>query len=78
MDVKKGRAMEPDAIFRMASSTKPVIGVAAMMMVDQGLISLSDPVSEYIPDFADMKVAVLEPAVNSLQGNSWKSQKQKR
>ena len=63
MDVKKGRAMEPDAIFYMASSTKPVIGVAAMMMIDEGLISPSDPVSKYIPEFADVKVAVLaEPA----------------
>jgi hypothetical protein len=63
MDIKKGRAMEPDAIFRMASSTKPVLGVAAMMMIEEGLISLSDPVSKYIPEFADLKVAVLaEPA----------------
>lgn len=63
MDVEKGRAMEPDAIFRMASSTKPVLGVAAMMMIEQGLMSPSDPVSKYIPDFADVKVAVLaEPA----------------
>ncbi len=63
MDVKKGRAMEPDAIFRMASSTKPVLGVAAMMMIEEGLIKPSDPVSKYIPEFADLKVAVLaEPA----------------
>ncbi len=63
MDVKKGRAMEPDAIFRMASSTKPVLGVAAMMMIEEGLISPNDPVSKYIPVFADVKVAVLaEPA----------------
>ncbi len=77
MDVKNSRAMEPDAIYRMASSTKPVIGVAAMMMVDEGLISLSDPVSKYIPEFAEMKVALLEPATNSSQGNFRKSLKQK-
>jgi CubicO group peptidase (beta-lactamase class C family) len=77
MDVKNSRAMEPDAIYRMASSTKPVIGVAAMMMVDEGLISPSDPVSKYIPEFAAMKVAVPEPAANSSQGNSRKSLKQK-
>ena len=58
MDASTGRAMEPDAIFRMASSTKAVTGVAAMMMVDEGLISPSDPVSKYIPEFADMKVAI--------------------
>ena len=58
MDADKGRAMETDAIFFMASSTKPVLGVAAMMMVEEGLISPSDPVSKYIPEFADVKVAV--------------------
>jgi CubicO group peptidase (beta-lactamase class C family) len=63
MDVEKGRAMEPDAIYIMASSAKPVIGVAALMLADEGLISLSDPVSKYIPEFADIHVAVpAEPA----------------
>ena len=60
MDEEKGRAMEPDAIFIMASSAKPVICVAALMLVEEGLISLSDPVSKYIPEFADAKVAVFE------------------
>ena len=77
MDVKKNRAMEPDAIFRMASSTKPVIGVAAMMMVDEGLISLRDPVSKYISEFAATKVAVLQPVPNSSEGRLRKSPKQK-
>ena len=58
MDAAKGRAMETDAIFIMASSTKPVLGVAAMMMIEEGLMSPSDPVSKYIPEFADMKVVV--------------------
>ena len=58
MNVGKGRAMESDAIFRMASSTKAVLGVAAMIAVEEGLMSPSDPVSKYIPEFADMKVAV--------------------
>ena len=63
MDVAKGRAMEPDAIYLMASSAKPVIAVATLMLVDEGLIALNDPVSKYIPEFADMKVAVpLQPA----------------
>ena len=42
----------------MASSTKPVLGVAAMMMIEEGLMSPNDPVSKYIPEFADMKVAI--------------------
>ncbi len=63
MDEEEGRAMEPDAIFYMASSTKPVIGAATMMMIDEGLINPSDPVSKFIPEFANLKVAVLaEPA----------------
>ena len=63
MDVEKGRAMETDAIYIMASSAKPVIAVATLMLVDEGLISLDDPISKYIPEFADLKVAVpIEPA----------------
>jgi CubicO group peptidase (beta-lactamase class C family) len=62
-ETETGRAMEHDALYIMASSTKPVIGVATLMLVDEGLISLSDPISKYIPEFADMKVAIqAEPA----------------
>jgi CubicO group peptidase (beta-lactamase class C family) len=76
MDVKKGRVMEPDAIFRMASSSKPVLGVAAMMMIEEGLIKPSDPVSKYIPEFANQKVAVLaEPADQDVSPTSIKSKK---
>ena len=38
--------------------TKPVTSVAAMMLVDDGKLALDDPVSKYIPAFADMKVGV--------------------
>ncbi|MYA17000.1 MAG: beta-lactamase family protein [Gammaproteobacteria bacterium] len=60
MDVEAERPMSRDAIFIMMSSTKPVLGVAAMMMIEEGLIRPDDPVSKYIPEFADMKVAVLK------------------
>ena len=50
--------MPKDAIFRMASSSKPVTGVAVLMLVEEGRIRLSDPVSTYIPEFKNMKVAV--------------------
>jgi CubicO group peptidase (beta-lactamase class C family) len=59
MDVKANRAMEKDAIFRMASSSKPVLGVAAMIAIEQGLFDPSDEVAKYLPEFKDMKVAVL-------------------
>jgi len=67
MDVEKGRAMEPDAIYIMASSAKPVIAVATLMLVDEGLISLSDPISKYIPEFADLKVSI---PIETADGNA--------
>jgi CubicO group peptidase (beta-lactamase class C family) len=50
--------MTPDAIFRIASMTKPIVSVAAMILVEEGKLSLADKVSKYIPAFADTKVAV--------------------
>ena len=55
--------MKKDTIFHMASSTKPILGVAAMIASERGLFDIQDPVSKYIPEFERMKVAVLkEPA----------------
>ena len=63
MDVERGRAMQEDAIFRMASSSKPVLGVAAMMVIEKGLLHPTDEVATYLPRFKEMQVAVLkEPA----------------
>ena len=63
LDVERGLSMEKDAIFRMASSSKPVLGVAAMMMIEEGLFDPADEVAKYLPGFRDMRVAVLkEPA----------------
>jgi CubicO group peptidase (beta-lactamase class C family) len=53
-----GTLMPRDAIFRMASSTKPVTGVALLMMLEEGKVRLNDPVHRFIPEFADLKVAV--------------------
>ena len=65
MDVDNNRAMQEDSIFIMMSSTKPLLGVSAMMMIEEGLIRPEDPVSRYIPEFADMQVAVLaDPSDN--------------
>jgi len=78
MDAAKGRAMETDAIFIMASSTKPVLGVAAMMMIEEGLMSSSDPVSKYIPEFADMKVAIpIESAKKDVKAKDKGKSKEK-
>ncbi len=51
MDVGKQKKMTKDAIFRIASMTKPVTSVAVMMLVEQGKLSLDDPVSKYVPSF---------------------------
>ena len=64
MDVPNNRPMTKDNIFIMMSSTKPVLGVAAMMMIEEGLIRPTDPVSKWIPEFADMQVAVLRDVVD--------------
>ncbi len=56
-DIDSKKPMTRDAIFRMASSTKPVTGVAIMMLVEEGRIHLADPVSRFIPEFKNMKVA---------------------
>jgi len=57
-DPLKKLPMPKDALFRMASSSKPVTGVAVLMLVEEGRLRLNDPVSMYIPEFKNMKVAV--------------------
>src|SRR4051794_3833950 len=58
MDIESGEPMRTDSIFRMASSTKPVTGVAILMLIEEGKVALTDPVSKYIPEFKGPKVAV--------------------
>ena len=58
MDVESKAPMSTDTIFRMASSTKPVTGVAILMLIEEGKVGLTDPVSRFIPEFKGMKVAV--------------------
>ena len=57
-DVATKLPMTPDTIFAIHSMTKPVTSVAAMMLIDDGKLALSDPVSKYIPAFAATKVGV--------------------
>ena len=51
--------MTDDAIFRIYSMTKPIVSVAAMMLVEEGRLLITDPVSKYIPAFANTKVGVV-------------------
>jgi CubicO group peptidase (beta-lactamase class C family) len=57
-DVVTKLPMTSDTLFRLYSMTKPITSVAAMMLVEDGRLSLDDPVAKYIPAFADLKVAV--------------------
>jgi CubicO group peptidase (beta-lactamase class C family) len=66
MDLESKRPMTKDAIFRLASMTKPITGVAVMMLVEEGKIRLSDPVSRFIPEFRNSKVAM--PRLGSSSG----------
>jgi CubicO group peptidase (beta-lactamase class C family) len=50
--------VETDAIFRIASMTKPVTSIALMQLVEQGKIALSEPVAKYVPEFAQLGVFV--------------------
>ena len=56
LDPEKKTPMTKDAIFRIYSMTKPITTVAAMMLFEQGKLSLTDPVAKYIPAFKDVKV----------------------
>jgi len=60
-DVVTRTPMTADTIFRIYSMSKPITSVATMMLVDDGKLSLGDPLSKYIPAFADVKVAVEHP-----------------
>lgn len=54
--VALNRPVTPDSIFRLASMTKPITSVAAMMLYEQGQIALDDPVTKYLPEFARVRV----------------------
>lgn len=58
-DPEDAAPMQTDAIFRIYSMTKPIVSVALMMLWEEGRLLLSDPVGQYLPEFAAPKVAVL-------------------
>ena len=59
-DLESKAPMRKDGIFRIASMTKPITGVAILMLVEEGKVRLTDPVSRFIPEFKDTKVAVVK------------------
>jgi len=60
MDIDSKKAMSKDSLFWIASMSKPITGVAILMLVEEGKIRLTDPVSKFIPEFRGMKVAVMQ------------------
>ena len=57
-DREAGKAMADDAIFRIYSMTKPITGVALMMLYEEGKFRLNDPIAMYIPEMANLQVAL--------------------
>ncbi|GGC99395.1 serine hydrolase domain-containing protein [Aquisalinus flavus] len=75
-DREAGRAMSRDTLFQIYSMTKPVTGVALMTLWEDGKFDLDDPLSDYLPEFADMTVfagfdadgePVFEPAKRAIK-----------
>lgn len=64
-DIANRKKIAKDSIFRLYSMTKPVTSAAVMLLMERGVIDLLDPVSKYIPTFADSKVAAPEGNVDA-------------
>ncbi len=64
MDREAGKPMQPDAMFRICSMTKPITSVALMMLYEEGKFLLDDPGSKYLAEFKNMKVLV-KPATGA-------------
>lgn len=62
-DREKGIPMREDAIFRLASITKPIVTAAAMRLIEQGELSLEDPVTRWLPDFKPRLANGVEPVI---------------
>jgi CubicO group peptidase (beta-lactamase class C family) len=59
-DIETKKPMSRDSLFWIMSMTKPVVGTSVLMMMEEGKLRLTDPVSKFIPEFRGMKVAVIE------------------
>jgi len=62
MDLEHKKPMVKDGIFRIMSMTKPVVGTAVLMMMEEGKVRLQDPIAKFIPEWKDMVVAVPQDA----------------
>src|SRR5882757_8377598 len=69
-DLKPKTPMQTDNMFWIASMTKPMTATAVMMLVDEGKLSLSDPVDKYLPEFKGQQVLVQRPAASEQEGST--------
>jgi CubicO group peptidase (beta-lactamase class C family) len=60
MDIEAKKPMSKDSLFWIMSMTKPVVGTSVLMLMEEGRLRLTDPVSRFIPEFKGSKVAVIE------------------
>ena len=60
LDAARSQPMTKDALFRLASMTKPLVTTVAMMMVEQGVLSLQDPITRWLPELSDLVVETPE------------------
>ena len=58
-DMETGESLKKDSLFRIYSMSKPITGVSLMILLEEGKLRLNDPVSLYIPEFADTKVLMM-------------------
>lgn len=65
MDIETSRPMRKDAVFRLMSMTKPIVAVSILMMVEEGKVRLTDPVSRFVSELAEFAVAT-DTAVSTV------------
>ena len=63
MDIESKQPVKEDAFFRLYSNTKPITGIATMILYEEGLLNLDDPVSKYIPAFSNPQVLTTQPTI---------------
>ncbi len=66
-DMEAGKPMAKDSIFQIMSMTKPFVGVAIMMLVDEGKVVISDPVEKYLPEFRGQMVADVKDGIKTIR-----------
>jgi CubicO group peptidase (beta-lactamase class C family) len=70
MDLESKKSMPKDGLFWIASMSKPITGVAILMLLEEGKVRLSDPVSKFLPEFKGMKVAIMQDRPTGATGSA--------